>query len=89
MAVHIFLEDALVEKLSTTIKTFKKDVVDNALFKQVKFCRSPKELNDMMGYVFSGLGKREKVFWINEKKDSGQPDVNIFQFGHVSCIKFI
>jgi len=37
-----------------------KDVVDNALFKQVKFYRSPQELNHVMGYVFFRIGQNGK-----------------------------
>jgi len=56
----MFLEDAPLEELSTTIKTLMKDVVDNALFKQVKFYWSPQELNHVMGYVFLRIGQNGK-----------------------------
>jgi len=59
-AASMFLEDAPLQELSTTIKTLMKDVVDNTLFKQVKFYRSPQELNHVMGYVFYRIGQNGK-----------------------------
>jgi len=44
-----------------------KDVMDNALFKQVKFYRSPQELNHSWDMFFSGWDKMEKAFMINWK----------------------
>jgi len=59
-AASMFLEDAPLQELSTTIKTLMKDVVDNTLFKQVKFYCSPQELNHVMGYVFYRIGQNGK-----------------------------
>jgi len=56
----MFLEDMPLQKLSTTIKTLMKDVVDNTLFKQVKFYHSPQELNHVMGYGFYRTGQNRK-----------------------------
>ena len=59
-AASMFLEDAPLEELSTTIKTLMKNVVDIALFKQVKFYWSPQELNHVMGYVFYRIRQNGK-----------------------------
>ncbi len=81
----MFLEDAPLEELPATIKTLMKDVVDNALFKQVKFYQSPQELNHVMGYVFYRIGQMEEVCLINwNEQDCGQPGVTIFQPRHVN-----
>jgi len=77
-AASLFLEDALVEELSTTIRTLMKDVVDNALFKQVNFYRSPQELNHVMGFP-PASDKMEKMHTINWKgQHCGQLGVSIF-----------
>jgi len=79
----MFLEDVPLEESSSTIKTLMKDVVDNALFKQVKFYWSPQELNHIMG--FSGLDKMEKACMIDwNGQDCWQLGVTIFPPEHVN-----
>ncbi len=78
-ALDMYLEDAPVLELSSTDKTLFKEVVDDTLFKEVKFYSSREDINHIMGCVFHKSYKDGRKLLITWKEQNfGLPGVITF-----------